>query len=147
MKNKVIKIFLTLALLAFISCNKKNNYAIFLPSNDTIKVKSINWVHNESKPGKFITDFYIELDNYSKVNDLVKPNIKIKLGENFYTAGGVRQTFGRDIYDTDLIYFYKKDTGKIVIDTIDGKKMILFWPEKPRHYNFPKNLKIRNIYK
>ncbi len=135
-----------LILIIFYSCNEKSNYIIFLTKNDTVKIKSINWVHHENKPRKVVTNFYVELEDYSKVYNLIKPKIKIKLAENFYTADGVKESFGREVYDTDLIYFYKNKTGKIVIDTIDGRKMILIWPENPRHYNFPKNLKIDNIY-
>jgi hypothetical protein len=133
------------AFLLFSCQNKSDNY-IISASNDTIKIISVNWNNHENAPGKVVRNLYLELEDYKKVHDSSNPNIKIRLGDNLYTAHGIGRFFSREIPESDFFYTYKNKTKELVIDIITGKPMMEIAPVRGSNYNLPKNLKINELY-
>ncbi|MFD2890408.1 hypothetical protein ACFS5J_00050 [Flavobacterium chuncheonense] len=117
-----IHALLILFLFTFSSC-KKRNFIVLKPENDTIDIK--RFVLNRHKnPNGYVENYYIELDDYTKIKKQFVPEFEIIIEDSIYSAKGVKLHFSRDIISKDFFFAYHNKTKLICLDTIDKKEMI-----------------------
>jgi hypothetical protein len=130
------------------SCKKEEkNHVVIFPDNETIEIKSLNWFLH----GNNDSILYIELGDYSKIqnNNIVSMNIKLE--DSLYTAEGVSlfrekspkaETKFLFMYD---IFKYNGSTKKIVVENFNNKQMIGFFTNGNKIFRLSKKLKINVI--
>ena len=117
-----IRILLLLFLFSFSSC-KRENFIVLKPMNDTIEIKRVV-LNRHKNPKGYVENYYIELDDYTKIKKHFFSEFEIFIGDSVYSAQGIKLAFSRDIITKDFFYAYHNKTKLICIDTVDKAEMI-----------------------
>jgi hypothetical protein len=122
------RIIIALGFLSFTSC-QKDKFIVLKPSNDTIKIKRIV-LNRHKNPKGYVENYYLELNDYSKIKNQFVPEFQISIGDSMYSSQGIELAFSRDKIIKDFFYSYDNHTKLINLDSVDKREMILLGPGK-----------------
>ena len=124
----IYRLIFVLIFLSLTGC-QKNNFIVIKPNNDTIQIKRII-LNRHKNPKGYVENYYLELDDYSKLKNQFIPEFQIFINDCVYSAKGIKLAYSRDKIVNDFYYTYDNHTKLIKLDTVDGTEMLSLGPGK-----------------
>jgi hypothetical protein len=118
-----IHLITILLILSLNSCQKNKNFVVLKPTNDTIKINRIV-LNRHKNPKGYVENYYIELEDYSKIKKHFIPEFEIIIDDSVYSAQGIKLAYSREEIVKDFFYAYRNKTKLICLDTVDNVEMI-----------------------
>jgi len=120
----MIKIYVLFILLLFtFSSCKKQNFIVLKPMNDTIEIKRLV-LNRHKNPKGYVENYYIELNDYSKIKKQFVSEFEIIIEDSIYSAQGITRAFSRDKISKDFFFAYHNNTKLMCLDSVDKTEMI-----------------------
>lgn len=123
---KTFRIILTIGLLSLCSC-KKDNFIVIKPNNDTIGIERIV-VNRHKNPKGDVENYFIQLNDYSKIKQQFVSEFQIFIGDSIYNAQGIKLAYSTEKITKDFFYTFDNHTKLINLDSVDNVEMILIGP-------------------